>query len=50
LTEFITDKNERANLTQQLITQLPTILINNAKMQKAGLSTGMTVPLDQIIK
>ena len=50
LREFITDKNERGDLTQQLITQLPTILINNAKMQRDGLATGMAVPLDQVIK
>ena len=50
LQKIFTDTKERANITQQLITQLPTILVGEAVEHRRWLGAGAAVPLDQIIK
>lgn len=50
LKEVIKDDRERANITQQLLTQLPWILLDKAMWEKNWLAIGAGVPLDQIIK
>jgi len=51
LKEVIKDDRERANITQQLLTQLPAILLDKAKWTKENwFGFGYGMPLDQIIK
>ena len=50
LKEVIKDDRERADITQQLLTQLPWILLDKAMWEKNWLAIGAGVPLDQIIK
>lgn len=50
LKEVIKDDRERADIAQQLLDQLPSMLISNATEHKRGLAAGVSMPLDQIIK
>ena len=51
LKEVIKDDRERANITQQLLTQLPAMLVDKAMWEKNNwLGIGYGMPLDQIIK
>ena len=50
LKEVIKDDGERANITQQLLSQLPWMLIDKALEQQRGLALGVSMPLDKIIK
>ena len=50
LKEVIKDVNDRANITQQLLAQLPWMLIEKALEQQWGLAVWAAVPLDQLIK
>ena len=51
LKEVIKDDRERANITQQLLTQLPAMLVDKAMWEKNNwLGVGYGMPLDQIIK
>lgn len=50
LKEVIKDDRERADVAQQLLDQLPLMLISKATEQQTGLAAGAAVPLDQIIK
>ena len=51
LKEVIKDDRERASITQQLLTQLPAMLVDKAMWEKNNwLGIGYGMPLDQIIK
>ena len=50
LKEVIKDDRERADITQQLLTQLPGMLIDKAVWENNWLAVGYGMPLDQIVK
>lgn len=50
LQEAFPDENVRRNFTQQLMAQLPWMLIEQAMNQKSGLALWTEIPLDQLIK
>ena len=50
LKDRIKDATQRANITQQLLSQLPGVLMKEAKDMKQWLSVWASVPLDEIVK
>lgn len=50
LKERITDATQRANITQQLLSQLPGVLMEQAKNMQKGPALWIAIPLDQLIR
>ena len=50
LQERIKDATKRANITQQLLSQLPGVLMNEAQGMKQWLGVWASIPLDEIIR